>query len=92
MAALRFEYRLNGSTGAWATACTDTVTPFTTCNWNTTAVANGSYDLRSVAVDGAGNERASTAVTARIVDNTSPTATDVQATNGGRAGGWTRAT
>ena len=86
VAALRFEYRLNGSTGAWATACTDTVTPFTTCNWNTTAVANGSYDLRSVAVDGAGNERASTAVTARVVDNTSPTATDVQATNGGTSG------
>ena len=70
---LRFEYRLNGSTGAWSTACTDSVTPFTTCNWDTTAVADGSYDFRSVAVDLAGNSTTSITIAARIVDNGGPT-------------------
>jgi hypothetical protein len=73
MGSMRFEYKLSaGST--WSTACTDATPPSPfSCSWNTTAVADGTYDLRSVAVDAAGNTRTSTAVTARVVDNTNPT-------------------
>lgn len=73
IASLRFEYRPNGSTGVWTTACTDSVTPFTTCNWDTTAVADGSYELRSVATDRSTLTTASAPVAARIVDNNGPT-------------------
>ena len=73
LASMRFEYRLNGATGAWSTACTDTSPPSPfSCSWDTTTVADGSYDLRAVAVDQAGNTRTSTTVTARIVDNNGP--------------------
>lgn len=52
----------------WTPVCTATVAPYT-CSWNTTAVADGSYDLRAVATDGAG--LSTTSVTVRtIVANT----------------------
>jgi hypothetical protein len=75
MASLRFEYKPSaGST--WSTACTDATPPSPfSCSWDTTAVADGSYDLRSVAVDAAGNPRASTTVAARVVDNAGPVLT-----------------
>ena len=63
LAALRFEYAPNG-TGSWSTACTAT-TPATTCAWDTTAAADGSYDVRVVAIDAAGNTRISATTTAR---------------------------
>jgi len=72
IAALRFEYRV-ATTGTWTTACTDSVAPFASCTWASTAIADGTYDLRMVAVDAAGNERASTVRTNRIVDNNGPT-------------------
>ena len=73
MGSMRFEYKLSaGST--WSTACTDATPPSPfSCSWNTTTVADGTYDLRAVAIDAAGNVRNSTAVTARVVDNTGPT-------------------
>ena len=72
MASMRFEYKLSaGST--WSTACTDVTPPSPfSCSWDTTTVADGTYDLRSIAIDAAGNTRASTPVTARVVDNTGP--------------------
>jgi Bacterial Ig domain len=72
MASMRFEYKTSaGST--WSTACTDTTPPSPfSCAWDTTALTDGSYDVRSVAIDAAGNVRNSTAVTARVVDNTRP--------------------
>jgi chitinase len=73
IASLRFDYRLNGSTGAWSPACTDSSSPFTTCDWDTTTVADGSYDMRSVATDLSGLTTASATVAARIVDNNGPT-------------------
>ena len=73
LAALRFEYAPNGTT-SWSTACVAT-SPATTCSWDTTAAADGSYDVRVVAVDRAGNTRNSTSTTARIVDNTGPATT-----------------
>ena len=70
LASVRYEYRVSPA-GSWTTACTGTTTPFS-CSWNTTSVVDGSYDLRAVATDAAGNADASAAVTARSVDNTAP--------------------
>jgi chitinase len=72
MASMRFEYKLSsGST--WSTACTDLTPPSPfSCSWATTTVADGSYDLRAVAIDAAGNLRTSTPVTGRAIDNTGP--------------------
>ena len=72
MASMRFEYKPSaGST--WSTACTDVTPPSPfSCSWDTATVPDGSYDLRAVAVDAAGNTRTSTTVAARVTDNTGP--------------------
>ncbi|HEX5468479.1 MAG TPA: Ig-like domain-containing protein, partial [Gaiellaceae bacterium] len=44
----------------------------TAASWDTTAVADGFYDLRVVVTDNAGNSTISAAVTDRRVDNTAP--------------------
>jgi chitinase len=77
-----FEYRQGA--GAWNTICTDTAAPYT-CVANTTGVADGTYDLRLTATDTLGHIASSAPVTV-IVDNTAPTASNVQAANGGTAG------
>jgi len=72
MASMRFEYKLSaGST--WSTACSSPAPAPYGCAWDTTAIADGTYDVRAVAIDNAGNSTASTASTNRIVDNTGPT-------------------
>ncbi|MGH2968344.1 MAG: Ig-like domain-containing protein [Solirubrobacteraceae bacterium] len=73
LASMRFEYRTTG-VGLWTTVCTDGSAPFS-CGWDTTSIADGSYDLRAVAIDGAGNTRNSASVNARIVDNQGPAVT-----------------
>ncbi len=75
MASMRFEYKPSaGST--WSTACTDVTPPSPfSCSWDTTTVADGSYDVRSVAIDAAGNVRNSATITARAVDNSGPALT-----------------
>jgi hypothetical protein len=75
MDSMRFEYKpSSGST--WSTACTDAAPPSPfSCAWDTTTVADGSYDVRSVAIDNAGNVRNSATITARIVDNSGPALT-----------------
>ena len=75
MASMRFEYKPSaGST--WSTACADVTPPSPfSCAWNTTTVADGSYDVRSVAIDNAGNVRNSATITARVVDNSGPALT-----------------
>jgi hypothetical protein len=65
-----YEYRVSGSTGAWATACTGGADPFS-CSWNTGAL-NGLYEVRATAADGAGFQTVSAAVTSRRIDNTAP--------------------
>jgi chitinase len=60
-------------TGAWTTACTKTVAPYT-CTFDTTAVADGLLDVRAVATDNAGYTQTSTVVNRRV-DNAAPTAT-----------------
>lgn len=73
-----FQYKLSsGST--WVAGCTDTTTPYS-CTFNTASIADGLYDFRALATDGAGNQTASTIQTNRRIDNTAPTA---NATNPG---------
>jgi Bacterial Ig domain len=73
IASIRFQYARSG-TSTWTTACTATTAPYS-CIWGTTAVADGLYDLRALAVDGAGNTTASSIIANRRVDNTGPTVT-----------------
>ena len=70
--------------GTWTTLCIDPTSAPYSCSWNTTAVADGSYDLRSVATDNLDNS-APSAILTRTVDNP-PRAFDVQTTNAGTAG------
>jgi hypothetical protein len=71
--------------GIWTNICTDTTSPYS-CSFNTTTATDGSYDLRAIATDNAGNTATST-VTSRTIDNTAPTAADIQTTNGGATAG-----
>jgi hypothetical protein len=68
--------------GTWTDVCTDTTSPYS-CSFDTTAVSDGVYDLRAVATDAAGNSTSSAVVANRTVDNTAPTAVDIQTANGG---------
>lgn len=61
----------NGSS-SWTTVCVPTVEPWA-CQLETTALVDGPYDLRAIAVDEEGNSATSATVTARVVDNTPPT-------------------
>lgn len=85
MASVAFQ-RSPAGASTWTTICTDTTSPYS-CAWTTTGVADGQYDLRAIATDGAGNQTTSGAVTGRNVDNTAPTAADVQTANGGSTAG-----
>jgi Bacterial Ig domain len=64
------QYRLTGST-TWLDACTDTTSAYS-CSWDTTGTADGVYELRAVATDQAGNQRAATTQTNKRVDNVVP--------------------
>jgi len=86
LTSLRIERAPTGAS-TWTAICTVATSP-ASCPWSTTALPNGGYDLRAVATDAAGNTTNSALVANRIVDNTAPTATDIQTTNvaGGVAG------
>ncbi|MGH2958378.1 MAG: Ig-like domain-containing protein, partial [Solirubrobacterales bacterium] len=73
VASVFFEYRTSPS-GAWTEACEETTSPYS-CDFDTTITADGLYDFRTRAVDGAGNTTSSTIQTNRRIDNTDPTAT-----------------
>ena len=73
------------SGASWTTLCTDNSAPYT-CTWNTALLADGSYELRATAVDTLGRSTISATVSVRV-DNTAPTATGVQAVNGGGTAG-----
>jgi hypothetical protein len=60
--------------GAWTTIASDATSPYGV-SFDTTTVADGHYDFRTVAYDVAGNQAAATPVTDRLVDNTLPDAT-----------------
>jgi hypothetical protein len=74
--------------GTWTQICLDTTTAYT-CSFDTTTVTDGSYDLRAVALDTAGNQSTSV-VTARVVDNP-PRGVDIQTANGGGTAGLMQA-
>ena len=71
---VRVEYAPTGTT-RWTSVCTSLTSPYA-CSWNTTALASGDYDLRSVLTSG--NLTATSAlVEAVTVDNTAPSVTMV---------------
>jgi hypothetical protein len=72
VAAWKVQYRVSPS-GTWTDACTDTVTPWASCAWDTTTVADTLYDLRAIATDVAGNTATSATLSAKRVDNVGPT-------------------
>ena len=59
---------------SWTAVCTDSSAPYN-CPLDTTALGDGSYDLRAIARDTAGISTTSNVVAARIVDNFGPTVT-----------------
>jgi Bacterial Ig domain len=69
VAAFAIEYRAAGAS-SWTTLCNTGASP-RTCPFNTTTVADGSYELRATATDTGGNTT-STAPITRPVDNTGP--------------------
>ncbi len=56
-------------TSTWTTLCTVTTPPWS-CRYDTTTLVDGTYALRAVATDVAGNATTSALVTGRVVDNT----------------------
>ncbi len=85
---VRFQYAATGS-GTWTDICTATTAPYT-CLWDTSTLADGSYDLRAQLLDGTGRLTSSTVVGARTVVNAAPpgpVAPDVQTSNGGSTAG-----
>ena len=66
VANVKFQYAPSGTTD-WVDVCTDTTSAYS-CPWNTTTIADGTYDVRAYATDTAGYTRASVS-TARVVDN-----------------------
>ena len=74
-----FEYKLSsGST--WTTIVSDATSPYS-ASFTTTGL-NNTYDLRATSTDVAGNVASSTVANV-VIDNTVPTATDIQTANGG---------
>ncbi|QIK67257.1 signal peptidase I [Nocardioides sp. HDW12B] len=53
--------------GTWTTICTTTAAPYS-CSWNTTTLADGPYELRAVATDGAGYTTTSASVTTTVAN------------------------
>ena len=71
VASLKFQVSPIGA-GTWSDMCTDTTSPYS-CSYNTSALADGQYDFRSLATDNAGNTANSTVYSGAIVDNAAPT-------------------
>ncbi len=78
--------RAAAGTTSWVDVCTDTTAPYS-CLWDTTAVADGLYDLRAVLTDGAGRTTTSSVLANRRVDNSPLRGFDVQTTNGSSSPG-----
>jgi hypothetical protein len=75
VASATVQYRPSGG-GSWTGICTQSTSANVTCAWNTASLADGLYDLRTIATDVAGNTTASSSVVAnRRLDNIAPSAT-----------------
>ena len=68
VASVALQYAVAGSS-TWRDACTTTTAPYS-CRFDTTTVADGTYQWRAVATDAAGNTIVSAVVGNRVVDNT----------------------
>ena len=79
-AGVSIQYSLAGA-NSWTTICTDASAPYS-CSWNSAGRADGAYDIRAIAQDTLGNQGTS-ALGSAYVNNTGPTGSDVQGTNGG---------
>ncbi|WP_341924165.1 Ig-like domain-containing protein [Nocardioides psychrotolerans] len=79
---VRIEGRLAG--GAFATICTDASAPYT-CDWATSALTSGTWELRGILTYTGGLTATSPVVTVTI-DNNPLRALDIQASNGGTSG------
>jgi hypothetical protein len=79
-----FERRPAGG-GGWTTIGTSLGAPWS-ASFDTTAVADGNYELRAIAVDAGANSGTSNVVTTRV-DNTSPTGLLTQPGDGAIVGG-----
>jgi chitinase len=73
VASLKFQISPVGA-GTWSDMCSDTTSPYS-CSYDTSGVADGQYDFRSLATDYAGNTTGSTVYSGAVVDNTAPTVT-----------------
>jgi hypothetical protein len=80
IASVAFE-RSPAGAGTWVSICSDNTAPYS-CSFNTTAVADGFYDIRAVATDYFPRTTTSV-VTSRFVENVAPFGVDVQTTSGG---------
>lgn len=78
------QYAPTGTT-TWTTICVDTTAPYS-CDWDTTKVPSGKYDLRAVLTPVTGAQVVSATVVGRTVDNAPLRAHDVQVANGGQLG------
>ncbi|MFE6734737.1 Ig-like domain-containing protein [Microbacterium sp. NPDC057650] len=67
---VRIEYAAAGS-GNWRSLCLNLLAPPYGCNWSTTSLANGFYDLRAVATQTL-TTAISPIITDVLVDNTAP--------------------
>jgi large repetitive protein len=78
IASVEFQYadagapRTNPPAGTWTSIGTDLTAPYSV-SWNTTAVADGAYDLR-ILIKNKANNTSITYLDSRVVDNTAPTA------------------
>jgi chitinase len=66
MGSVNLQYAPTGTTD-WVDICTDNSAPYS-CSWNTTLIADQSYDLQAIATDTAGYSKTAQ-VTGRVVDN-----------------------
>jgi hypothetical protein len=74
VASTSVQYRPSGG-GSWSTICTQS-SATATCSWNTASLADGLYDLRTIATDVAGNTTTTSPIVAnRRLDNIAPSAT-----------------
>jgi hypothetical protein len=69
----------------WTDVCTDSTAPYS-CDWDTTTVADGDYQLRAILLDGASKTTTSAVSSPHRVDNSLVRGVDVQAANGGTLG------
>lgn len=70
VAGVTYQYAPAGTT-TWTTACTATAAPWS-CSWDSSALVTGSYDLRAVATDAAGNSTASATLAGRQAGSAPP--------------------